>query len=245
MLNITTRQELLSRIVDTLGIVVEDARFDFDENGLSVRVVDPSHVAMVKLDVDSAVFDSWEVEETKIGLELKKLKETLGLGSAGDLLTMEYKPGVGDFHMNMRKAKRDVRPLDSSTINPPNLPDLTMPCSVTIGGAQFAEALRAAQLVGDLVTLSIDQDRFIVNVKGNADSVTVPFDKEGLQDLKCESPALSQYSLTYLVPLSKIFGSLESVTVSFGENFPLSMDFEFPNDEGTVKYFLAPRVESD
>ena len=49
MLNITTRQELLSRIVDTLGIVVEDARFDFDENGLSVRVVDPSHVAMVKL----------------------------------------------------------------------------------------------------------------------------------------------------------------------------------------------------
>ena len=41
---------------------------------------------MVKLDVDSAVFDSWEVEETKIGLELKKLKETLGLGSAGDLL---------------------------------------------------------------------------------------------------------------------------------------------------------------
>ena len=71
MLNITTRQELLSRIVDTLGIVVEDARFDFDENGLSVRVVDPSHVAMVKLDVDSAVFDSWEVEETKIGLELK------------------------------------------------------------------------------------------------------------------------------------------------------------------------------
>ena len=95
MLNITTRQELLSRIVDTLGIVVEDARFDFDENGLSVRVVDPSHVAMVKLDVDSAVFDSWEVEETKIGLELKKLKETLGLGSTGDLLTMDYSPEKG------------------------------------------------------------------------------------------------------------------------------------------------------
>ena len=90
MLNITTRQELLSRIVDTLGIVVEDARFDFDENGLSVRVVDPSHVAMVKLDVDLNVFDSWEVEETKMGLELKKLKETLGLGSTGDLLTMDY-----------------------------------------------------------------------------------------------------------------------------------------------------------
>ena len=72
---------------------------------MSVRVVDPSHVAMVKLDVDSAVFDSWEVEETKIGLELKKLKETLGLGSTGDLLTMDYSPEKGDFHMNIGRLR--------------------------------------------------------------------------------------------------------------------------------------------
>ena len=51
MLNVTARQELLSRIADTISIVVEEARFDFSENGLNVRVVDPSHVAMVKLDV--------------------------------------------------------------------------------------------------------------------------------------------------------------------------------------------------
>ena len=52
-------------IVETLGVVVEEARLDFLENGLFVRVVDPSHVAMIKMEVDSAAFDTWEVDETK------------------------------------------------------------------------------------------------------------------------------------------------------------------------------------
>ena len=43
MLNVTARQELMRTIVETLGVVVEEARLDFGEDGLSVRVVDPSH----------------------------------------------------------------------------------------------------------------------------------------------------------------------------------------------------------
>ena len=62
MLNVTARQELMSKILDTLMIVVEDARFDFEEDGLTVRVVDSSHVAMIKLTVDAAAFDGWELD---------------------------------------------------------------------------------------------------------------------------------------------------------------------------------------
>ena len=70
MLNVTARQELISKILDTLMIVVEDARFDFEEDGLTVRVVDSSHVAMIKLTVDAAAFDGWELDAKKIGLEM-------------------------------------------------------------------------------------------------------------------------------------------------------------------------------
>jgi DNA polymerase III sliding clamp (beta) subunit (PCNA family) len=51
--------------------------------------------------------------------------------------------------------------------------------------------------------------------------------------------------LTYLVPLGKVFSSIESVTIAFGENFPLAMDFTFSDGSGSVKYFLAPRVEQE
>ena len=34
MLNVTARQDLMSKIIETLGVVVEDARFYFGEGGM-------------------------------------------------------------------------------------------------------------------------------------------------------------------------------------------------------------------
>ena len=95
MLNVTARQELMRTIVETLGVVVEEARLDFGEDGLSVRVVDPSHVAMIKMDVDSAAFDTWEVDETKLGLEMRKLKDILSLAGPGDMVELAYNDESG------------------------------------------------------------------------------------------------------------------------------------------------------
>ncbi len=245
MLNVTARQELMSKIADTLGVVVEDARFDFEEDGLHIRVVDPSHVAMVKLDVAAAAFETWELDETKVGFDIRKLKELISLGGPNDIVEFSYGDETGVLTINLGKIDRNIRPLDNSIMNPPAVPTLDFPCKVVIGGAEFSQALRAARQVGDLVNFSLSQDSFTIHVQGSADSVTVVFDKDELQSLECKEPARSQYSLTYLVPMTKIFGGLDEVTLGFGDNFPLSMTFSFLDGAADVQYFLAPRVESD
>jgi proliferating cell nuclear antigen len=236
---------LISKIIDTLGVVVEDARFDFGEDGLEIRVVDPSHVAMIRMKIDSAAFDTWELDETSLGLELRKIKELVSLGGPTDLIEMAYGDETGVLTVNLGKIDRNIRPLDNSTMTPPTLPELKLPCKVTISGADFTQALKAARQVGDLVNFSIDENTFTVHVLGSTDSVTVAFNKDELQHIECEGPARSQYSLTYLVPLSKVFGNLESVNIGFGENYPLSMSFNFYDGAAEVQYFLAPRVEND
>jgi proliferating cell nuclear antigen len=245
MLNVTARQELMSKIIETLGVVVEDARFDFSESELEIRVVDPSHVAMIQMNIDSAAFDSWELDETKIGLELRKVKELVSLGGPTDLIEMAYGDQSGVLTVNLGKIDRNIRPLDNSTLTPPVLPELQLPCKVSIRGADFAQALKAARQVGDLVNFSIDADTFTVHVQGSTDSVTVAFNKDELHHLECDKPARSQYSLTYLVPMAKIFTGLESVELGFGENYPLSMKFNFHDGAADVQYFLAPRVENE
>jgi len=245
MLNVTARQELMKLIVETLGIVVEDARFDFEEDGLHVRVVDPSHVAMVKLDVDAAAFETWEIDEAKLGLDIRKLKEWLDLGGANDIIECSYGEETGVLTINIGKIDRNIRPLDNSIMNPPTVPDLDFPCKAVIGGAALTQALKAARLVGDLVNFSLSEESFTIHVQGSADSVTRVFHKEELLSLECAEPARSQYSLTYLVPMTKIFGSLEEVSLGFGDNFPLSMKFNLLDGAVEVQYFLAPRVEND
>ena len=233
----------MKTIVETLGVVVEEARLDFKENGLFVRVVDPSHVAMIKMEVDSAAFDTWEVDETNLGLEIRKLKDMLSLG-ATDMVDLTYNDDTGTATVNIGRIDRNIRPLDNSTLNPPNVPDLELPCGVTISGAELAQALRAGRQVGELVTLSLDEKKFSVNVK-QIDEVHVEFTKDDLVALDCSQAAKSQYSLSYLIPLSKVFQGIENVNVRFGENFPLKLNFDFADGAGTVEYFLAPRVEND
>ena len=245
MLNVTARQELMRTIVETLGVVVEEARLDFGEDGLAVRVVDPSHVAMIKMDVDSAAFETWEVDETKLGLEMRKLKDILGLAGAGDMVELAYDDESGQATVNIGRIDLNLRPLDNTTLNPPNVPSLELPCGVTIAGSELAQALRAARQVGDLVNLSLTDSTFAVNVKGSTDSVNVEFSKDELLAIDCSAAARSQYSLTYLTPMAKIFQSIENVNLRFGENFPLKLTFDFPDGAGHVEYFLAPRVEGD
>ena len=86
MLNVTARQELMRTIVETVNVVVEEARLDFSKNGLEIRVVDPSHVAMIQMKIDSAAFDTWDVSDIKLGVEIKKLKEMVSLAAASELI---------------------------------------------------------------------------------------------------------------------------------------------------------------
>ena len=82
-------------------------------------------------------------------------------------------------------------------------------------------------------------------MKGSTDSVNLDFSKDDLLAIDCKAAARSQYSLTYLTPLTKIFQGIENVNLRFGENFPLKLTFDFADGAGHVEYFLAPRVEGD
>ncbi|MBA4695556.1 MAG: DNA polymerase sliding clamp [Candidatus Poseidoniales archaeon] len=245
MLNVTARQELMRTIVETLGVVVEEARLDFGEDGLSVRVVDPSHVAMIKMDVDSAAFDTWELDDTKLGLEMRPLKEIMSQGQGTDMVELSYDDNTGQASIKIGRIDMNMRPLDNSTLNPPNLPNLDLPCGVTIAGAELAQAIRASKLVGDLINMSLTESEFSVNVKGPNREVNANFSKDELHAIDCDSAARSQYSLTYLIPLAKVFQGIEHVNLRFGENFPLMITFDFADGAGHVEYFLAPRVEGD
>ena len=148
MLNVTARQDLMNKIVETLGVVVEDARFEFKEDKMQATVVDASHVAMIDMKVDAAAFDTWEIEENDLALELRKVKELISLGGADDLIEMAYTKDSGVLTLNLGKIDRNIRPLDPSTVTSPNLPNIDIPSSIEINGASLAQALRAAKQVG-------------------------------------------------------------------------------------------------
>jgi proliferating cell nuclear antigen len=246
MLNITAKQETMRTIVDILTVVDDEAKFNFKEGHIEVRMVDPSHVAMIRMEVDSAAFEAWESEETSIGFELTKLRDLISLASADDLIELAYDEADGRVNIQVGEINRTIRPLDRAALLEPRVPEVDLDSRVTLSGAKFSHALRAAKQVGDLVTLSLNAQTFSVNVSGDTDAVNVSYDAGEMEELICDGPVKSQYSLQYLQPMAKrIEGIVDSVSVNFGENYPLKMEFEFAGGAGRCVYFLAPRIEGD
>jgi proliferating cell nuclear antigen len=101
MMNITARQDTIRIIVDILSTLVEEARFNFNADNLEIRVVDPSHVAMIRMEIDKSAFESWEVDETVLGLELSKLSKLVSLAGTGDLLEINFDEGFGRVNINV------------------------------------------------------------------------------------------------------------------------------------------------
>ena len=244
MLQFTARPETMRTIVDVLSVIVDEARMRFSADGLDINVVDASHVALIKMHVDAAAFETWDVEETIIAIELSKLRDLLKLAGPDDLVDVSYDTSVGQFDIKVGEVDRSIRPIDHTLMKDPKVPELDLKSKVKIASNKLHKALQAARLVGELVTLSLDPRQFNLHVQGDQDSVSVSHEAGQLEDLVAEKPVKSTYSTNYLQPIVKVIdGAVGSVEVCFDDKYPLNLNFEIADGAGNVTYFLAPRID--
>ena len=250
MLRVTANTQLMREIVDLLSVLTEEAKMSWGEKGLTVNVVDGSHVALLSCTFSNACFETYEVEPVEIGLELGKLRDLLTLAGSSDLVEIDCDDAVGTVNIRVGEVHRILRGLDTGTMRGAKLPKLDWAeySSATIGAEKLSRALRAAKFVGELVDLSIDSKELRVSADGLAgESVAVRFESGELSELVCPSPTQCSYSMQFLDPLTRKLASglTEDVRVRFKEEWPLRLDWDSNDGGASWTYFLAPRVTHD
>jgi proliferating cell nuclear antigen len=238
----------MREIVDLLSVLTEEAKMSWGEKGLTVNVVDGSHVALLSATISDACFETYEVEPVEIGLELGKLRDLLTLAGPGDLVEIDYDDAVGAINVRVGEVHRILRGLDTGSMQDPKLPVLDFDCSVAIGAEKLSRALRAAKFVGELVDLSLDSKEMRVSVTVEAgEGVNVRFESGELSELVCPSPTQGTYSLQFLDPLTRKLASglTQDIRMQFQDKYPLRLDWSSNDGGASWTYFLAPRVTND
>ena len=186
MLRVTANTQLMREIVDLLSVLTEEAKMSWGEKGLTVNVVDGSHVALLSATISDACFEPYEVEPVEIGLELGKLRDLLTLAGPSDLVEIDYDDAVGAVNVRVGEVHRILRGLDTGTMQDPKLPVLDFDCSAAIGAEKLSRALRAAKFVGELVDLSLDSKERRVRVTVEAgEGGNVRFEAGELREVDC------------------------------------------------------------
>ena len=233
-------------LIATASNLIDEAAFKVTEEGISMRAMDPSRVVLIDLNLPEGIFSKYEVEEEEtIGVNMDHFKKVLKRGKSKDTLIL--RKGDDNFLEITFEgtAKRTFRlPLIEVEELELDLPELPFTAKVVLLGEVLKEAVKDASLVSDAMKFIATENEFVMKAEGETNEVEIKLtlEDEGLLDLEVEEETKSAYGISYLADMLKGIGKADEVTVRFGNEMPLQMEY-YIRDEGRLVFLLAPRVE--
>lgn len=239
------KADVLRNVIAATSTLVDEAKFHLTPSGLTLKAVDPAHVAMVDLTLSSKAFEEYKATEMEIGVELEKLKDVLKLAGSGDSVKFEYQEDAHRLVITIGNLVRRMSLVDTQGMSDPKVPNLNLPNKVTLKADELLTGIRASEGVSDHVALVADPEFFQLLAEGDNDSVDLRLAKDQMVELVAKERSKSLFSLDYFSNMIKAVGSGDALTMSLGSDFPVRMEFDIADGHGHVTYLLAPRIESE
>ena len=240
---------VLKECIEAITAVVDEGKLRISAEGLNLRAVDPSNVAMVTFQLQNDAFDDYrfsngdgEGEELEIGMDFQKLLGILGIGGR-EQVRLSIDEQAQKLYTRMGSLAYTVNLLEPSSLRKePKVPELEFPVQVVMDIEDFRRTIRAAEKVGEHILLGVEGDEFYMEVEGEMDKLRLGLKKEQLIHLT-PGTLHSLFTLDYIAAMSKGMSHAETVTLNLGKDYPLQIEFEVAGGKGKVSYLLAPRVE--
>jgi proliferating cell nuclear antigen len=239
------KSETLKSIVDVVSTLVDEAKFNINSKGVSLKAVDPAHVAMIDLRIEQSAFDEYEADDTELGIDLDKIKEVLRLARGGDVISLSQDEDKNRLIVNVGNVTRRMNLVDTTGMSDPKVPNLNLPAKIALTAEELQKGIKAAESISDHIALTATSEGFEMVSEGDTDSVTLKLPKDKLVSLDCKDNVRSLFPLDYFSNMIRAIPSGTVVSMHLGNDYPVKMEFGIADGKGTVSYLLAPRIESD
>jgi len=240
--------KLLRDVLTAISTLIDEGTFNLSPEGIKLRSMDPSRVAMVDFEMQKTAFEEYVSDQNgkiciNLGELLKLLKragrdediEILLDESTGQLVITIQGKYMRRFRMPTLEAMEDEVPTPKVTFN----------AKVTLTTDGLRQSLEDVALVSDHVRMETDGEKFMMSGKGDIMGANIELEKgsDALLSLEVKEPSKATYPLSYLSDIVKAASATSDVvSLEFSTDMPVRLDFKQPYD-GTLVYYLAPRIE--
>lgn len=244
MLNAEIESRILKDLVDIVGTIVDEVKINLKEDGLTLKAVDPAHVAMVELNLSSEAFNSFKATETEIGLNLNKIDQFLKLAGSNDLVSIQHIEEENRLLLEVDNITQKMPLLDTAGMTDPSVPTLDLPINLKIEGKHLLKGVKASQNISDHIAITANPDGFEIFSEEDEDMVRLSLSEDELVELNAKQEVRSLFALDYFSSMIKCVSSDTPLNIELGADYPIKIEFDFADGEGNVRYLLAPRIES-
>ncbi len=239
------KADVLKEMVDVVSTLVDEAKLNVGKDSVTIKAVDPAHVAMVDLSLDRGAFESYKAEDAELGLDMDKMKEILRLAKAGEVISVTHDEDKNRLVVSVGNTTRRMSLVDTAGMSDPKVPSLNLPAKLVVRTDELRQAIRASESVSDHIALKASPEGFEVVSEGDTDTVSHMVPKDLLEELQAKDAVRSLFPLDYFSNMVKAISTAPTVALYLGTDYPVRMEFKIAAGKGEVKYLLAPRIESD
>ena len=242
--------KLLRDMITSISILVDEATFKIDPEGLKLRAMDPSRVAMIDFEWPKTIFEEYQCDvPTKMCINITELLKLLKRANKDEIveLSLDEKTGKLQVQITGKYTRNFTMPtLEASEEEVPT-PKLTFNVMVKATTEGLSQAIEDAQLVSDHVRLEADPEKLVFNAAGDLMGAIITIQKgsDTLLDLQAKEPSKATFSLSYLTEIIKAASQTSDIaTMEFSSDMPIKLDFQ-QTKEGKLTFYLAPRIETE
>ena len=237
-----SNNKIIRDSLETVCIIIDELCFEADSEGIRLRALDKSHISFIDMEWKSILFDTYQcsepcsftVDASELLKIIKRIKpdDVLSLGLDEGNLILKYN---GDSTRTFKLRLIDVE------YETPTPPTVEYPVTLQIPVDVFNDAIVDAELYGEKISLSVDNDYFITSADGE-------FGVNHNRYLHGESIGdyvKSTYSIPKIKEMLKAKGLSHEVRLGLGNDLPLTLEYHSPTNDYKLGFLLAPRIETD
>lgn len=227
---------------------------NFETDGISMKALDPSKVALLQLEFTAGGLEEYSVDhDVKIGLILSTVKDALkrvgatekleiGVDEERQRFVMMVYPKKGREAGIYRRFSFPIVQLAEEEIPEINV---EYDASFEMDSSTFDDMMALAENVSDAVTIQVGPDSVVFSAEGEGGRGAMSEfgrDSESLYDVSAQGTVKAKYSVELIRNVSgKLKSISKRVKAELGDAKPLRLTYEFAT--GKFVMVLAPRAD--
>lgn len=234
----------IEQVVKSVSTLTEEITLHFDVEGITLRLMDSDHIALLDVSLPNAMFEKYKVEsEFDIGVRTDDFEKMISMFDNDSSITISNNE-KGSLILSTRNEKYTLKTIDAQKNDQP-LPHLHYDSKVDfdqeITTKDFIKQLQKINKISDYVTFDTTVNKFTMSGKGDIGNAETNYERGQVSINVNDSDSKSKYSLDYILPFLKTVKD-QSITLEYSSHKPLRLETKLCNI-GRLHFYLAPRVE--
>jgi len=239
--------DIFRNLVRGVEIFVEEPEFVANGEGITFRAMDPSHVALVDLQIPRDACEKYECDgERKFAFRVERLNKILKRSKKNDSVEFYVKGNEAEITLEdiLGNDKRDfTTPLIESQYGTVPLPKLSFDATFVMDRKKFIEGLKDMEATGNHVNIEVTREGVVFSTRGEEGKGSKEFKRSELKVLDVREPSKSTFSIEYLKKVLAAMVGADDVKGELATKTPIRLDMPIGHPDTTYHFYLAPRVE--